>query len=100
MGHDIRYRPEAAADLEDIADYTIERWGRKQARSYISGLRADIESLSNFALRFPEHEPSGLGLRKMSSGHHLVFYLVDGDVVEIVRILHERMDPENPSGTY
>ena len=92
MGHDVRYRPEAAADLEDIANYTLEPLGRKQARSYISGLRADIESLSNFALRFPEHEPSGLGLRKTSSGHHLVFYLIDKDVVEIIRILHERMD--------
>ncbi len=92
MSYDIRFRPEALADLEDIADYTIERWGSKQARSYILTLGADIKSLSDFALRFPEHEPSGLGLRKMTSGHHLVFYLIDGEIVEIIRILHERMD--------
>ncbi|WP_339690898.1 type II toxin-antitoxin system RelE/ParE family toxin [uncultured Parasphingorhabdus sp.] len=92
MSYDIRFRPEALADLEDIADYTIERWGSKQARSYISSLGADIKSLSDFALRFPEHEPSGLGLRKMTSGHHLVFYLIDGEIVEIIRILHERID--------
>ena len=98
MGHDVRYRPEAAADLDDIANYTLERWDRKQARSYISGLRADIESLAQFAMRFPEHESSGLDLRKMTSGHHLIFYLIDDGIVEIIRILHERMDVDGQVG--
>ena len=98
MDHEIRYRPAAEADFEDIADYTIERWGTKQARSYLSGLRADIESLAQFAMRFPEHESSGLDLRKMTSGHHLIFYLIDDGIVEIIRILHERMDVDGQVG--
>lgn len=98
MDHEIRYRPAAEADLEDIADYTIERWGTKQARSYLSGLRADIECLAQFAMRFPEHESSGLDLRKMTSGHHLIFYLINDDIVEIIRILHERMDVDGQVG--
>lgn len=38
------------------------------------------------------HEASALDLRRMNSGHHLVFYLVTDLTVEIIRILHERMD--------
>ena len=38
------------------------------------------------------HEASALDLRSMNSGHHIVFYLVTDQTVEIIRILHERMD--------
>lgn len=90
---EILLRPQAEADIENIADYTIERWGREQAESYVAALRADIASLGEFAERYPIHEQTGLGLRRMGSGHHLVFYLIGKDAVEVVRILHERRDP-------
>ena len=86
-------RPEAEADIEDIADYTIERWGPEQARTYLAAIRADIASLTKFTERFPIHEQTGLGLRRMLSGHHLVFYLVTDKAIEVVRVLHERRDP-------
>lgn len=94
MVSDISYRPAAIADIEEIAEYTIERWGRNQGRSYVAALRKDIESLTEFALRYPVHEASEPKLRRMNSGHHLVFYRVTDQTVEIVRILHERMDVE------
>ncbi|MDD3799528.1 MAG: type II toxin-antitoxin system RelE/ParE family toxin [Novosphingobium sp.] len=89
---EVTLRPQAGADIENIADYTIERWGCEQAQSYAAALRRDIESLANFPLRHPLHERSGLGLRHMPSGHHLIFYLVTETEVGIVRVLHERMD--------
>ena len=91
---DILFRPQAETDIGDIADYTIARWGREQARTYLTALHADIASLSEFAERFPVHETTGLGLRRMRSGHHLVFYLVAEKRVEVMRILHERKDPD------
>lgn len=78
-----RLRPVAAADVEAIAD---------QARIYVGALRHDIASLSTDAERFPLHEETRLGLRRMRSGQHLVFYLVGDHAVEVVRVLHERMD--------
>lgn len=89
---EVLVRPEAESDIEGIADETIERWGREQAQSYVAALRADIASLAEFPKRFPIHEQTALGLRRMRSGHHLVFYLV-GEAVEVVRVLHERRDP-------
>src|SRR5688500_2369681 len=73
---EILVRPEAETDIEGIADETIERWGREQARSYVAAVRADITSLAKFPNRFPIHEQTALGLRRMRSGHHLAFYLV------------------------
>jgi toxin ParE1/3/4 len=90
---DVLLRPEAEADVDEAADYTIERWGREQARSYLATLRADIARLAELPRRFPVHEPTGLGLRRMRSGHHLVYYWVGNETVEVVRILHERRDP-------
>jgi toxin ParE1/3/4 len=90
---EVLIRPEAESDIEGIADETIERWGRKQARTYVATLRADIASLADFPNRFPIHEQTALGLRRMRSGHHLVFYLIGEDAVEVVRVFHERRDP-------
>ncbi|MBW8785322.1 MAG: type II toxin-antitoxin system RelE/ParE family toxin [Novosphingobium sp.] len=91
---DVLLRPEAEADIDEIADFTIERWGRQQARTYVAALRADIARLTEFAERSPVHERSDFGLRRMRSGHHLVFYLVANNCVEVVRILHEKKDPD------
>lgn len=89
---DVLVRPAAAADIESIADYTIERWGTRQAATYVAALQADIESLAEFSERYPLHQDTHLGLRSMTSGHHAVFYLVEPSVVEIIRILHENAD--------
>lgn len=55
----------------------------------MAALRADIESLAEFAERFPVHDESGLGLRRMRSGRHLVFYLVEERAIDVVRVLPE-----------
>ena len=52
----------------------------------------DIESLANFPLRYPTYRSQQQDFRKLSSGNHLVFYPLDKGTVEIVRVLHERMD--------
>ena len=90
---EVLVRPEAESDIERIADETIERWGREQARSYVAAHRADITSLVEVPKRFPIHEQTARGLQRMRSGHHLVFYLVGEDAVEVVRVFHERRDP-------
>lgn len=85
-------RPEAALDIEDIADYTIQQWGKDQARKYVAELRQMIERLSDNAERFPLSDLPFPGLHRMRCRHHLVYYLVDEAHVDVVRILHERMD--------
>jgi toxin ParE1/3/4 len=95
----LSYRASAVRDLRKIAAATRQKWDLDQARSYGDGLRKDIKSLRQFPLRFPLHGGAGAAkLRKMRSGHHLVFYLVEDDAVEIVRVLHERIAVETRLG--
>lgn len=88
----IRLRPPAQDDIGAIADYTIKLWGAEQARKYLTALRADIESLGTFSARFPHYGGRAKGLRQMPSGHHLVLYRIETDHIDVVRILHERMN--------
>ena len=82
----------ASAELRAIGRSTRARWGDRQARVYVAELRERIKSLRQFPLRFPEFGPERPGLRRMRCGSHVVFYLVTDERIEIVRILHERMD--------
>lgn len=94
----LSYRAAAIRDLNDIASSTRERWGKDQARKYTDRLRADIKGLRDFAFRFPEHIARLGRYRKMHSGSHVVFYLVDDKQVEIVRIMHQSRDFESQLG--
>ena len=85
-------RPEAEVDIEDAADYTIEQWGHEQARHYVGDIRRAIERLAINGLRYPEEAEVFPGLRRMRNGHHFIFYLIDDERVDVVRVLHERRD--------
>lgn len=88
----VEYRPAAKADLDAIAIYTKREWGKQEARAYLGELRAFASSLADFPHRYPRHA-SRLGtLRKASCGDHLIFYTVSAEAVEIVRVLHNRVD--------
>ena len=85
-------RPQAEVDIEVIADYTIEQWGAEQARHYVCDLRRAIERLAVDGLRRPEEAELFRGLRRARSGHHFIFYLIDDEQIDVIRVLHERRD--------
>lgn len=92
MTYEIVLRPAAERDLEAIAVYTRKQWGNQQAKRYITALRMDIESLASFPMRHTIYRSDQHEFRKLLSGHHLIFYVVDETTVQIIRVLHERMD--------
>lgn len=78
--------------MRGIAHYTRKRWREEQAAAYGANLRDQIKSLREFPLRFAEFDGKYVGLRQMGCGHHMVFYLVTDDAIDIVRVLHQAMD--------
>ena len=94
---EVRLRPAAKRDIESIADYTIAQWGAEQARAYIDAIRCKTESLSETALRHARCPEIAPGFRKARSGSHLIYYRVEGDLVDVIRILHQRMDAKSDS---
>ena len=89
---DFFLRPKAVADLEGIWDYTVETWSEEQAERY---LRLIDESFHKVA------DNPGLGrpcdvirkdYRKLGVGRHMIFYRETDSGIDVVRVLHERMD--------
>ncbi len=86
--------PRAQADIEEIWDYSADRWGLAQAETYIRQLWNDIAAVADrpsLGAKCPEVRR---GYRKYPSGSHVVFYRLVAEGIDVVRILHERMDYE------
>lgn len=87
------FRPAAVADLDAIWDYTANRWGTEQADAYLSDLHAVCSALARGERIAQDAAHIRPGYRKLRCGRHLVFHRGQPDGrIEIVRILHERMD--------
>ncbi len=85
----------AISDLEEIWLYTVEKWSIEQADRYYNLIFDEISFIckNRAAGKSMEHVRKGYRTSKVKS--HLIFYRVINDTIEIVRILHERMDIEN-----
>lgn len=94
----MRYKlsKEAAKDLANIWLYTLVTWSGEQADRYYNLLLDEIE----YAAENPKagkdcgHIRSGYLRTRVKS--HYIFYRINSkeNLVEIIRILHQRMDVE------
>ena len=92
-----RISVKAAEDLEKIWLFTLENWSCEQADRYLSLILDEI----TFLAKYPEN---GIDFGDVRNGYlyskvksHLVFYKRNekNKVIEVIRILHERMDLGN-----
>jgi toxin ParE1/3/4 len=86
--------PRAQTDLDEIWDYTVERWGFDQAEIYTRQLWTDITTVADRPSLGRDCSEVRVGYRKYASGSHVLFYRLTTDGIDVVRILHERMDYE------
>lgn len=83
----------AKADLKSIAAYTQRRWGKEQRRLY-------SKQFDDAFLLFANNPDTGVscdhikeGYRKFPTGSHIIFFRITSQSeIQIVRILHKRMD--------
>lgn len=87
-----RLTPRAAADIDLIADYTIETWGLVQLETYLQGLSNRFEWLADNPFAGRERNDVHPGYRSYPEGRHLIFYIVNDDHVDIIGIPHKSMD--------
>ena len=85
----------AVSDLEEIWHYTVEKWSAEQADRYYNLIFDEINYICRNinAGKSMEHVRQGYRASKVKS--HLIFYRIVKDTIEVIRILHERMDIEN-----
>ncbi len=86
----------AVEDLENIWDYTFEKWSLEQADRYYSLLISNCNLIGenpNIGKNYFGVKTELFGLK---TNRHIIFYrILPNKPIEITRILHERMDLQN-----
>lgn len=88
-----RLSPLAVADLEDIWLYTFKQWSPEQADAYHHHLIAAIVALAKGG-KVGRRTDIREGYFKCAVGRHFVFYRHSDASLDVIRILHQRMDVE------
>lgn len=89
-------RQETIDDLNAIWDYTFEEWSESQADKYYSNLKSDCLQLAENPKIGKEYDGINKNLLGLKSGKHVIFYQqISENEIEVIRILHERMDLKN-----
>lgn len=87
-----RLTPAAQRDLSSIWDYTADHWDVLQAETYINEIRAAIERIAEDPARGRACDEIREGYRRYGIGSHMIFYVERADGVDVIRVLHQRME--------
>ena len=90
---EIRLSPAAQRDLDGIWDYSEEKWGSQKAQEYVEAIQSTLTSIAD-GKRITRPVSVHEGYFKCSIGSHVVFVRTDDTFLDVVRILHQRMDAE------
>jgi toxin ParE1/3/4 len=83
----------AKQDLKPIAAYTQKKWGKEQRRVYLKQFNDVFHLISKTPDIVIGCDYIKTGYRKFPVTTHVVFYrIISESEIEIVRVLHKRMD--------
>lgn len=86
----------ANEDIETIWLYTFENWGQEQADRYYNLILDEIEYIAANFESGKSMEFLRKGYRASKVKSHIIFYRKNKkNSVEIIRVLHQKMDIEN-----
>jgi toxin ParE1/3/4 len=82
----------ARIDLDEIWDYTAERWGSDQAEQYLRMIRTGLETAAAQPMIGVPSDHIRPGYRKYPVGSHVFFYRITDTGIDVARVLHARRD--------
>ena len=83
----------ARADLKSVAVYTQRRWGKEQRRIHSKQFDDAFLLLANSPDAGLSCDHIKEGYKKFPTGSHTIFFrIISESEIQIVRILHKRMD--------
>jgi len=88
-----RLTPAAQLDLSSIWDFTQEQWDIRQAETYVTEIRNAIERIAERPERGRMREEIREGYWCYAIGSRLIFYVARSEGIDVIRILHQLMDP-------
>ncbi len=91
-----RISQQAIEDLDKIWLYTLNKWTKEQADRYYDLIIGEIEFTADNFMTGKSAAQTRKNYRVTKIKSHLIFYRKEeNESVEIVRILHQRMDIKN-----
>lgn len=86
----------AREDLKSIAIFTQNKWGTNQRKIYIKQFDDAFHMLAETPSAGIACDDIRAGYRKFPNSSHIIFYReIANKKIEIVRILHKRMDVDS-----
>ena len=82
----------AISDLEEIWLYTVDKWYIELADRYYNLIFDEIAFICKNPRTGKPMDDIRKNYRTAKVKSHLIFFKVENDIVQVVRILHERMD--------
>lgn len=83
----------AEQDFDGIGDYTFDTWGEQQAERYLTQLDNAFQLLATTPSLGIDRSDLRPHLLSFPCNRHIIFFRRSaGGDVEILRVLHERMD--------
>ena len=91
---EVVYTDLAEYDLIKVWLYTSEEWSFAQADVYLSQIDSGIGHLIPNPRLGKDRNDLRKGYRSIQVKHHIIFYKITNDQIQIIRILHENSDIE------
>lgn len=89
-----RLTPRALKGFDQIAGFSLATWVERQTEKYLSDMAKRFEWPGKNPGAGRLREEIGEGYPSYRQGSHLLFDIVDGDIVAIIGIPHGSMDVE------
>lgn len=91
-----KVRQKADADLANIYRHSIRAFGEQQTDQYIQTLSNSFQLLADFPKLGQGCDHISPGLLRFFPGEttHTIYFRVTGYGIDIVRVLHQMMDPD------
>lgn len=87
--------PRAQADLQNVHAYTLSTYGPGQAGKYLSLLEKGIHQLLDNPEIGRKRDDIKSGYRALSIEKHIIFYKIKETDIQILGVVHSRMDVTN-----
>ncbi|MEZ4686452.1 MAG: type II toxin-antitoxin system RelE/ParE family toxin [Bacteroidia bacterium] len=96
MPREVELAPEAVEDVRIILSHILEEWSVQQYQRYHKALEDAIDHIAEQPDSWRSRKRDNIleGVRSITVGNHFVYYRVKDNKLQVIRILHEGLDPE------
>ena len=96
----LRLSTAAETDIRRIATHTLDRWEEQQRDAYVTELFDAFSRLADTPQIAARIESVRKGYRKFPQGSHVIYFRGSNThKIEIIRVLHKRMDAKTHLGS-